>query len=210
MMENQRHYPVLALALAAILWSPSSGGSAKEAGTEGDIVVEGTRNRGVFAAGEWLVRVSRSYHFGKSLDGREIVPAAGQDREWRFCLPATQVEALVALLAGQGRAQSSITTDCRKLALQLGDGRLRATQTCMGGNVTGPDPSGLIHTQRTRLILTVTGTYDAERFRLDFNDRREMLVPDPSAAQKSDLTRWSITGRQVGACPSPKEKSDLP
>lgn len=210
MMDTPRHYPVLALVLAAVLWSPSSGGSAREAAPGGDIVVEGTRNQSVLQAGEWQVRVSRSYQSGKSLDGRELVPPTGQDRAWRFCLPATQVEALTALLAGQGLSQSSITTDCLKLAMQLGDGRLRATQTCMGGNVTGPDRSGQIHTRRTRLILTVTGTYDAERFRLDFNDRREMLMPDPSAAQKPDLTRWSITGRHVDACPSPERQPDLP
>jgi hypothetical protein len=206
-MKAFRSCSFAALALGTIFWPVQ----AVDAEGGGDIVVEGRRDERVLDGGEWLVSISRSYHFGKSLDGREFVPAAGKERDWRFCIPATQVEALVTLLTGEGHSESAGTTHCPKLKVRLGDGRLRATQTCQGGNVSRFDETRKrVITDRTRVILTVTGTYDAGQFRLDFDDRREFDEFDPTQVHKPDMTRWSITGRHLGACVPQSEKPDAP
>jgi hypothetical protein len=201
-----RSHALAVLALGAFLWPVQ----AVEAEGSDEIIVEGRREESVLESGEWLVTVSRSYHFGESLDGRTAVPAVGRDRDWRFCIPETQVEALVTLLTGEGRSETAGTTHCPKLQVRVGEGRLRATQTCLGGNVTTVDrDTDLATTQRTKLILTVSGKYDTRQFRLDFDDRREFALPS-RPQRKPDLTRWSVTGRHLGACPSRSGASDAP
>lgn len=206
-MKAFRSHALASLAFCACLWPVQ----AVEAEGSDEIVVEGRREESVLESGEWLVTVSRSYHFGESLDGRKVVPAIGRGRDWRFCLPDTQVEALVTLLTGEGRAKTAGTTHCPKLRVRVGEGHLRATQTCLGGNVTTVDRNtDLATTGRTKLILTVSGKYDPRQFRLDFYDRREFAFPPDKPQHKPDLTRWSVTGRHLGACPSHSDKSDAP
>lgn len=211
-MKALRSVPLAALALGAFFWPVQ----AVEAEGGGDIVVEGRRDESVLDSGEWLVTVSRSYHSGESLDGRPFVPAIGKDRDWRFCIPETQVEALVTLLTGEGRSETAGTTHCPKLQVRVGEGRLRATQTCRGGSVSRPDTTThIVSTYPTRVVLTVSGKYDARQFKLDFDDRREFAsFPPPRNPEdrtpKPDMTRWSITGRHLGACPARSGKSDAP
>ncbi|KMS55510.1 hypothetical protein V474_20755 [Novosphingobium barchaimii LL02] len=195
-MGLQRHYAVTALALAAFVCPLH----AEEEG-HGDIVVESARDPQSFDSGEWLITVSRSYRFGKSLDGDDSLRATGSDRDWRFCLPDVRVEAFVRLLVGEGRSQAAGTTVCRPLQVSLRDGRVRAGQTCAGGSVTSMDEvTHLTTTHSTRLLVAVTGRYAPAELKLDFENQRELLIADPTQAVRPDIMRWSVSGRRVGDC----------
>lgn len=180
---------------------------ARSAADPQDIVVEGTREQRVLQGGEWVVSVSRSYRFGKSLDVNDRGVGVGKDREWRLCLSDTQVEDFVRLQVGQGRSQAAGTTVCRPLQMRIGDGQLRATQTCQGGSVPMKDEqTGFISSLPTRLVMYVSGHYGASELKLDFENRRELLITPPpemmSGARPApqDMMRWSVVGQRKGDC----------
>lgn len=208
-MHWSRAVPVCLI--AASIWSaPVQGGADPK-----DIIVEGAREQRTMQGGEWLISMSRSYRFGKSIELGETMTSIGKDREWRFCLADTQVEDFVRLLVGQGRSQVAGTTLCRPVQMRLGKGRLRATQTCQGGYVTQVDARtrGLTSAQ-TRLVTYVTGDYGATALKLDFENRRELFAPVPnimpsdgptatgSGAPSSvpDIMHWSVSGKRTGDC----------
>ena len=194
-MHWLRAVPVFLMATS--VWSTQAQGGADPQ----DIIVEGTREQRTMQGGDWLVTISRSYRIGKSLDGGDTAMAVGKDREWHFCLADTQVEDFVRLLVGDGRSQAAGTTLCRPLKIRLGDGQLRATQTCQGGNANSRDKAtGRVSTFQTRLEMQVTGSYGASALKLDFENRREPLVRMPVASVPPDIMRWSVKGERTGAC----------
>lgn len=203
-MNLRPHRVLFVFALGALI-SPTNAGADDE---KHDIIVEGAREQTTLTGGEWAVSVTRSYRFGQSLDGNNSSVAIGKDRAWRFCLADTQVEDFVRLLVGQGRSQTAGTTLCRPLQVKMGEGKLRATQTCQGGSVTKSDEkSGQVTSKPTRLVMYVTGNYSGSELKLDFENRRELLVSEApvSVLQRvrmdpPDIMRWSVSGQRVGPC----------
>ncbi|PZQ55551.1 MAG: hypothetical protein DI555_09615 [Novosphingobium pentaromativorans] len=199
-MQWYRAVPVFLM--AASVWSAQEvGAETEDGGAPKDIVVEGLRAQRTMQGGDWLVTISRSYRAGKSIDLGDTAVALGKDRAWHFCLADTQVEDFVRLLVGDGRSQAAGTTLCRPLKIRLGDGQLRATQTCQGGNANSRDKAtGRVSTFQTRLEMQVTGSYGASALKLDFENRREPLVRMPVASVPPDIMRWSVKGERTGAC----------
>lgn len=201
-MQWYRHAVQVFLMAASVCSTQAHG----EAGPQ-DIIVEGTREQGTMQGGDWLVTISRSYRIGKSLDEGDEAMAVGKDREWHFCLADTQVEDFVRLLVGEGRSEAAGTTQCRPLQMRLGEGRLRATQTCQGGYASSKDEStGKVTRFQTRLLMYVSGNYGGSGLKLDFENRREPLMNLPAApgiGQRMvppDIMRWSVKGERTGAC----------
>ena len=173
-----------------------------------DIVVEKKRDVKVLKKGKWLVKLSRAYHFGDSLDGTNVPISTGSDKHWRFCLPDVSVESFIRLLVGDGLTKTAGTTHRRRLQVKLGEGTLRATQACSGGSVTSPSTvGGAARTDATRVALTVTGHYDATAVKLEFESRRERLTPPLEIGttvgkpiDKPDILRWKISGERKSDC----------
>jgi len=198
-MQWYRAVPVFLL--AASVWSTQAWSTQEVDASPKDIVVEGLREQRTMQGGDWLVTISRSYRAGKSIDLGDTAVALGEDRTWHFCLADTQVEDFVRLLVGEGRSQAAGTTLCRPLKIRLGDGQLRATQTCQGGYANSRDEAtGRVGTFPTRLEMQVTGSYGASALKLDFENRREPLVRMPVASVPADIMRWSVKGKRMGAC----------
>jgi hypothetical protein len=174
------------------------------------ITVQGQRDQRKLRQGQWEVSVTPAYHYGSNLDKTGNMRAMGKARSWRFCLPETQVEAMVRLLVGEGHTAVAGTTDCQKLQVTMGKGRLRAIQHCVGGNVTQVDENPMkTKTVPTRLDLTVVGRYEASSLKLEFQDLRDLLYRDPGApgASRSSSSRRispgttcrkPMTGRSTG------------
>jgi len=175
--------------------------SLNVAADDEQIIVEGRRDKNAVPGGQWKVQISRSYRFGKSLDGNNDVRALGRDSVFNFCLLDTQIEPFVRKLVGEGRSNVASTTICRPMQLEIKDGRAQASQVCDGGNVSIPDSkNGRLATYPTRLILNIDGRFDDKSLKLDFESRREFLVADASLAVHPDLMRWSISGERMGEC----------
>ncbi len=168
-----------------------------------DIIVEGSRDPLRVQGGLWQLDLSRSYYYGRANPDFSKTRPAGSDRTWRFCLPDAGVESLIRLLVGQGRTESSGTMNCRPLTIRLGDGRLKADQTCFGSTITGSSsPSGQVSATSARDALTVTGRYSTTALTMDFDSRREPVTPDASYSSRGpDGRHWSIRGNRVGDCP---------
>jgi hypothetical protein len=184
-------------ALGALLSAPA----LSIAHGDDEIIVNKHRDKKSLEGGEWLITVSRSYRFGKSLDGDGTTRAAGRDLSYRFCLSDTEIEIFVRKLVGEGQSEVAGTTVCRPLQMRSENGKVRASQTCEGGNVTIPgENQSLSRTYPTRLILTVTGKYSSTDLTLDFENRRELIVLDAAQLNRPDFMRWSIKGNRVGQC----------
>lgn len=192
------------------------------------ITVQGQRDQRKLQQGQWEVSVTPAYHYGSNLDNTGNMRAMGKARDWRFCLPDTQVEAMVRLLVGEGHTAVAGTTDCQKLQMTMGKGRLRAIQHCVGGNVTQvADNPAETKTVPTRVDLTVVGHYEATSLKLEFQDLRALLYADPTPPAgkpapgfspdfrrenlseaydgqigRPDVTQWTIQGKRLGACPT--------
>jgi len=192
-MLRRRLVPIPAIVMAAFFVSAAS--------DDDPIVVERSRETNVVAAGEWEVRISRSYRFGKSLDGKNDTRALGQERTFKFCLHDTQIELFVRQLVGEGQSDAASSTTCRPMRMDIKDGHVHASQVCNGGSVSVEDPeTNRTSTQPSRLHLNVDGAFDDASLKIDFESRRELLARDGLAAHHPDLMRWSIAGRKMGGC----------
>lgn len=183
---------------------------------DGALVVTGKRDERRLQGGEWNISLSRAYRSGHLGDTSPV----GRDRAWKFCLGDADVEPLMRILVGEGRTASSATTTCSPLVLQLGDGRLRGSQSCRGGSMQpvevethqgvgslasrsgggggGGSPSSA--TVPAKSSLTVTGRYGRDKLVIDFHDVQEPVSPEMSYLTRPDVLRWSIKGERVGDC----------
>lgn len=193
-MVRRRLLAIPAIVMAAVFVSAASG--------EDPIVVEGSREASVVSAGEWEVQISRSYRFGKSLDGKNDVRALGKERTFNFCLRDTQIELFVRQLVGEGPSDVASSTSCRPMHMKIENGHVHASQVCNGGSVSvvADEETKRTSTQPTKLSLNVDGSFDAASLKIDFESRRELLTRDGLDALRPDLMRWSIVGRKMGAC----------
>lgn len=166
-----------------------------------DIVVEGRRDAHRLRAGLWKVDLSRAYHFGRDMGDWNSMRPSGTDRIWTFCLPDSEVVSLTRLLVGAGRSDAAGSTSCAPLHVRIGDGRLRATQTCNGGSMVirrkGSDGGRSVPAKHA---LVVTGAYDPSSLKLDFEDRQEPVEFSPDYTVRPDMRRWTISGVRVGDC----------
>ncbi|KQR83984.1 hypothetical protein [Sphingomonas sp. Leaf343] len=180
-----------------------SGGAVagQQAEQSGDIIVEGPNAVRRMQGGEWQLDLSRSYYFGAIDTNLDRMRPTGSSRTWRFCLPDTDIEPLLRSLVGEGRTESSGAMNCRPLKIRLGNGRLKADQTCTGSTMTSAtSPSGFPTVTPARDVLTVTGRYAATLLTMDFSSRREPAVPDPASSGRPEGRRWSIKGSRIGDC----------
>ncbi|WP_298396496.1 hypothetical protein [Sphingobium sp.] len=183
--------------MAMLAGAASIPAMAQERAEDAPIIVEGRRDTPLLARGQWRVAISRSYHFGRPLDWDEMRPQ-GTEKEWRFCLPDSDVAAFARLLVGEGQSEAAGGTRCGPLTISMGDGRLRATQSCTGGHMVTGKPKT---SKPARQSVTVTGDYGADRILLHFEGRQEPMIPDPGYQVQPDMRRWTILGERMGECP---------
>lgn len=183
--------------------------------SDGALVVTGKRDARRLQGGEWTISLSRAYRSGHLGDTSPV----GRDRTWKFCLGDADVEPLMRILVGEGRTASSATTTCSRLTVQLGDGRLRGSQSCRGGSMvpvhveshsgigslamrSGTSASELTVSSSVpaKSSLTITGRYGRDKLQIDFHDVQEPVFPEMSYLTRPDVMRWSIKGQRVGDC----------
>jgi hypothetical protein len=170
------------------------------------ITVQGQRDQRKLRQGQWEVSVTPAYHYGSNLDKTGNMRAMGKARSWRFCLPETQVEAMVRLRAHRGGGHHRLP----EVAGDHGQGPPARHPALRGGNVTQVDENPMkTKTVPTRLDLTVVGRYEASSLKLEFQDLRDLLYRDPGApgASRSSSSRRispgttcrkPMTGRSTG------------
>ncbi|WP_404333685.1 hypothetical protein AB2M62_10960 [Sphingomonas sp. MMS12-HWE2-04] len=203
--------PLACLACGTI----AMGAYAQQEGSQDEVVVTGQRDARRVQGGEWNVTLSRAYRSGH-LDAERPM---GKERSWKFCRGDADVEPLMRILVGEGRTASSSTTKCSRLVVQLGDGKLRGSQSCQGGSMelipveahrgvgslaqrsgTGaaaPSGGNMVPVKNT---LSVTGRYGRQALAIDFQTVQEPVVPDISYLARPDVVRWSIKGKRIGDC----------
>lgn len=196
-------FAVLACALLLMITPTRAEDSENSA-----IVVQKQRLSNKLSSGMWVVKVSRYYRFGDSLDRKDRSIANGRDAKYQFCLMETDVDDFVRAVVGEGSAKTSETTLCRALAIKMANGKVRARQICNGGNVTiDPGKGKAPKTFRTRTVLNISGSYSLDAIKLTFDQARELAAPPEEPAtlaeavkRKPDLTSWTVTGARTGVC----------